>query len=303
MPCLRGTIILLAIASASAIARADSAIDRLAQPVRAQAPEPPPIPPSNTLDIYFDPLLQSYAEVVDDPSLKSTQLGVLPGFRLDYEHVFPKGPSLGSSEVGLGGSFSGLWGRTGYVGTTWDGAPLSGPTDNQILDLEFLASWRVPSPFGDPWRVYGGFAWHSWSRDTRPVGPSGYREQYDWYLLRVGVEYSVYHREPLAVAVDLTATWNVGGTITGYLSDVDPSAGVAKSTLGMGFGARLEVPLRWTLTRLLVLQAVPWFEYLPIGQGAVALSTSPSGFAGTAVQEPTSNTLFFGLLVGPRLAF
>jgi hypothetical protein len=246
----------------------------------------------NSLEGALSMFYYDYGEDLPSPA-KSTEKGWIPGFHLALSH---QGTNLG------------LFARAGTdyssANTTYDGSvidlntmiitPYIGTTHNTMLNAFGnlgITVMSLPSP-PRSFSAYTGIGYRFWHRQVA----GGYRENYAWKYLPVGLRMDYQANSGISGAVDASARFMFGGTIKVFYSDIDPSVRDFSLTLGNRPGWRVEAPVyyqNWSL--------IPWYEYSAIGRSnTVTLFTNGNYYD---VDEPSSTTHQFGLKVGLRTEF
>jgi hypothetical protein len=174
-----------------------------------------------------------------------------------------------------------------YVGATMQGVPVSGPTTGSMTHEELVIGGR--GQLGRSVRLggYFGFDHRTWDRDLRPVGAGGYREQYAWSSLPVGIlaEYAPSSR--LVIVVEgtiLVPTWHGHIQASDLHTDDGRLIDVLRITTVPDFGDRIRINARAALTRSLRLLVSLGLEHQRNIQGPGELVrinrqplTTPSG--------------------------
>jgi hypothetical protein len=180
-----------------------------------------------------------YAESVPAP-LKSQHDAWLPTLR------------LGVDAAALGGhlfaraSFTATYAAMTYDGSTQTGDPLSGHTTGSMTDTELDLGGRFrvgPLVLGG----YAGVAHHTWNRDFSATMPGGYREEFAWNYLPIGLE-AAFAIHDLSVRADAAFLATFPGTNHAYFSDVSTMYADADVPVATGGGFRLRALASYPIT-------------------------------------------------------
>jgi hypothetical protein len=155
-------------------------------------------------------------------------------------HLFARG------ELSLTG------GSMDYEGATQQGMPVTGPTSG-LMTHELLVIGGK-GRIGSHVRLggYVGFDHRTWDRDLRPMGPIlGYREQYAWSSLPVGVVLEYAPTPRIALTVDAAILYpHWFGNL--HLTDMHTTDGRAFDALDLNtttdYGGRIRASAAYALT-------------------------------------------------------
>ncbi len=237
-----------------------------------------------------------YKEDVEPPR-KSTERNAIPGLFLRHSMDFDQ-------KFELENRFELNFGRTFYDGSTQDGAPAEGDTTNQMFVWEILGKYPVSSIV----KPYLGFGLRYWNRDSSG-SEGGYGEKYYILYVPMGVSINAVEKESFSLGVDLSLLWTIGGRISFFLSDADPSLQDTAGSLGMGLGFRAEFPAKIPLSAQWKMRFIPFLQLLSIGEGGQELLRDSSGRpvvqdgSNVLIHEPASQTWLFGIMIGPQWNF
>jgi hypothetical protein len=183
-----------------------------------------------------------YAEEVPLP-LKSKHDAWLPTVR------------LGVDATALGGhlfaraAFTATYASMTYDGSTQTGDALSGHTTGNLTDTELDLGGQFhagPLVLGG----YVGAAHHTWNRDFRATMPGGYREEFTWNYLPVGLEAAVAVHD-LSVRADAAFLMTLPGNDRAYYSDVSTMFADADVPVATGGGVRVRALASYPITAAL----------------------------------------------------
>lgn len=93
------------------------------------------------------------------------------------------------------------------------------------------------------------------------------------------------------------------GKIRVRLSDIDPTLDNKTMKLGSKVGYRLELPFAYRYDSQWSLLLVPWGEYSRIGRSNAVPVTVGGQPSGSAILEPASRTVQYGVNVGILFEF
>lgn len=229
---------------------------------------------------------------------KSTESGVLPTMHIGYR------ASLSNAWIlGLQGAMT--FAKTKYDGTTMDGkTAIQGDTSNEMYNFEVHAGRDFLDGSQYSLVPYLGLGYHHWARDLRGPDASrkgGYRENYRWWYLPVGMRVG-YQSGGFSIALDASLRWNLGGSILANMGDVDSRLDDHRSSLGSALGYRLAMPIAVKVSDGFAIVGTPFYEQTKIGQGDGAELTSKGRSTGIVLAEPESTTHMYGMQLGAHFA-
>lgn len=227
-----------------------------------------------------------YAEELNPP-LKSTEKGLLPGARLEYEFTPPQSSFFGGACADYSPA------STNFDGTTQTGAPVVSKTANRFLSIEALGGY-APHPWVRP---YAGIGYRFWERGDGGVDQQGvvsFREHYSWLFAPVGIRLGGDFGEQWNLIVDASVRFMFAGRITAYLSDINPALNEPSSSLGSRAGYRVRLPLTYRFSPEVGVSVAPWYEYSAIGRGETFAILQSGQTVGTGF-EPASRTHQYGV--------
>lgn len=222
-----------------------------------------------------------------------SERGVLPGLSLGYL-VEPEGAPWFLS-IGV----DGLNGYTAYSGGSIDrSVQVTRPTSDSMIDAEVNAGLTLLRPDRSTRvELYTGIGYHYWRRgDAATVGGVGFfREDYDWWVLPVGMRIERDLGGRLTAALDVEGRFSFAGTLRAHLSQLSSDWSDASVGLGGEPGVRVSLPIELGLGHAIALVASPWFEYSAIGASDLfeVRLTDGSG-SGVYRAEPASRTYQYG---------
>ena len=230
-----------------------------------------------------------YSEKLEDPKLKSDERGVVPGFSMaGLVYLIPEHESLA-----IRGALDFSSGNTTYDGTTQSGDPLPKmKTRNKLFNIESdivgnLVTVRSGSQYI---KGYTGIGYHSWTRDI--AGDAGYREEYSWAYIPLGLRYENTIDNHWGFAVDAS----IRPMVTGNIIIHDSANGNLSMDLGQKPAYRLQVPVNYQIDKRVSFMFMPWMEFSSIGKSNSVdiLFEGRKGF----MYEPDSRTQQFGTMIG-----
>jgi hypothetical protein len=236
-----------------------------------------------------------YQEDVPAPR-KSTESGVLPSAMVSYR--YDTGVSQPLFLARMEGSFAV---STQYEGTDQQGKhAVSGTTPSQFLEVEAeLATPALEVRNRLEARAYAGAGYHYWRRGDQATGSGAYREDYQWPLAIAGALIQTHPFSRLGVDLDMSARWQVMGTMKVFLSEIDGELRDATVDLGNRLGFKAQLPMSYEVFRQTSLVFSPWVEFSSIGQSdPVTVSAVDGSSTGMALREPSSRTIQYGSLLG-----
>ncbi len=249
-----------------------------------------------------------YAEGDEQPSIIIDQhTAELPTARLGVEVTSPLSRFYARASFDLkGGSMT-------YDGATQGGVAVTGPTTGYMTDVEVIAGGRRRVAHALWLAGYFGIGHHTWRRDLRPLGPSGYLEEYAWSYLPVGAVLDIAASRRLTISVDASVQFGIPAGTNLHVSAFPISATQMADPSDIGLaadtGARLRISGNYMLTREMRLIAVAGIETFEIDDGprtALTVNGQPitdSNGNAVAVSEPFSKTTRYTLELGASYAF
>ena len=146
-------------------------------------------------------------------------------------------------------------------------------------------------------RIYGGLGYHLWIRDSSSHS-SGYREDYEWAYLPIGVRLETAGGKEYEFGIDFSIRPTIAGKLNAHLSKFNIQD--AQALLGEVFSSKLEFPITVRSRSSNTVVFTPWLEVISIKQsGRIPFFDSSDSYLGTAV-EPKSLTIQYGLNVNLR---
>jgi hypothetical protein len=238
-----------------------------------------------------------YREFTEQGRLLDRESGHIPGVMFEV--------SRSQSRWELAGKLSYHEGGTTYDGQTNGGVPVTTVTKQRLVDVELRAEYGVADAEVTDARLYAGAAHHAWRRDIQsartalgmPV--SGLLETYRWWQVFFGAKKSLVESGRLGWSVDARIARCIAPTIMVDFAGQNDNVRLA---LGERWGARLALPVHYSMSKSTLLFVEPSLERSALGRSAVVPLTR-SGVVIGAVQEPDSSSNSFGLVVGVRQYF
>ncbi|HAW52860.1 MAG TPA: hypothetical protein DCX54_11125 [Flavobacteriales bacterium] len=234
-----------------------------------------------------------YKEILTPPA-KSTEEEWLTGIHLVYSYKKPEENEPISYRIMVDYAD----GETYYDGSTFDGTPLVGTTDNSFFTGEVNIGYTFQGYLNVT--AYSGIGYRNWKRGDIG-GPGSYSEIYSWGYLPVGVRTDYRLTEKLTGALDISAHYMLNGKIKVLFSEYDPDYNDGKASLGNKMGWKVEAPLQYRISRQWSFIATPWYEYTKIGRGSDFLLTD--GVTPFIAYEPASKTKQYGVNIGFKAHF
>ncbi len=221
----------------------------------------------------------------------------------DYEEFDDLGASLDREEGWLPGAVV----QYAYQADAWlvdagllwlDGeADYSSPaaqsiTEEEILDLELRAGWRLSGPERAPLHLLAGFGYRTWWRNIRSTASAdGVDETYRWGYGLLGLRGARQLDRQTRLIADFAATRTIAPRMKVSFRRVFDDADLDLRAKN-GFRARLT--MERTLRPGMTLSLSPWYEYWQLGRSADEPLLS-GGVPVGSVYEPRSESHNFGI--------
>ncbi len=168
------------------------------------------------------------------------------------------------------------------------GAPVTGTNPISFNTMELSGYFAVT----DFLSLYAAYGMRKWNRFLS--GGTGYREIYTWNYLSLGAQYWMALSPALDFGVDLCLRQPSGGKIKVITSETFSGGEDSTMNLGAKTGYRLALPFIWHVDRVSVTGA-PFYEISKIGQSNVVTNATLAPTPGTGIQEPSSETVQYGV--------
>lgn len=249
-----------------------------------------------------------YAEGDQQPTVVlDSHTAILPTALLAAEVTSPRSRFYARASFGLkDGSMT-------YDGQTQAGTPVTGPTVGHMTDVDVIAGGRGRIANRLWLGGYLGVGHHTWVRDSRPLGVSGYLENYAWSYLPVGVVLDIAVARRVTVSVDaslqLAVQVDTHLDISDYPLSTTMQADPARVGLAADLGDKIQITGSYAITRELRILAVAGVEQFTIGDGPPTPLTyngqpvTDSAGDALGLSEPYSKTTRYEFSAGASYTF
>lgn len=263
----------------------------------AAVPCPPGASARHELELSTSVYQLDYREEIDDPRLKSTEHGPQIGTSLRYRYEPPE------SGIFFHGGIEATASGTTYDGTTVQGVPVTASSQSFILDADVGIDGTLIT-LSPEQRLVGlaGVGYRLWRRGPNDYAGS-YREEYSWVYFPLGIRWELTVSERLAIALETSVRFPVGGRLRAFLSDYDPRLNDETAPLESRAGYRIELPVAMRVPLgaeyQLTFVVAPFVEYQSIGRSPAFPVYGNGAIVGYA-HEPNSRTYLYGARLAIR---
>ena len=233
-----------------------------------------------------------YSEIGDNGNLLNQETGSIPGIALSLDYAIDQWHIVGDIIHHRGG--------VTYVGKTNNGIPITTRTEQSLTQVAMRAEYWPANVTSVNHAVYFGLGFHDQDRNIKPTQTSigapvlGLFETYRWWMGFGGAKLVIYQSDRVNWQLDARLTRTVKPTVT---IDFNGRFDTTRLELGERWGARLELPWKYTLNRNSEINVVPFIENQSLGRSSTAALTS-RGITAGAVNEPRSESRNFGMQIG-----
>ena len=247
----------------------------------------------NEIEIGAAVLNFGYQEFNDSGKLLDREDGNLPGAALRLSRA--RKPWLFADDVSYYG------GDVTHDGQTDTNVPFTSRTGEKIVDMAVRAEYWQATPGGLNYALYAGAGYHRWERDIRPAGAAvnGLFETYQWWFGFLGAKLTLSQSPQVRWLLDARVVRPVNSSIT---VDSHGLYDKVRLDLGEGWGWRLALPWRYSVSQTASLTVEPFAESFDLGRSATVPRTSNGAPAGT-INEPRSETRNYGLVISVSQRF
>ncbi len=189
------------------------------------------------------------------------------------------------------------YGGLDYDGQTWAGTPVSGDTDDWIINCRGVTGFAVYENQALSVTPFTGLAYRYWYDDIKASG--GYQREIQYLYVPVGVEVVGMLPHGWRVAISTEYDLFLCGRVKSYLSDADPGYNDPENDqdFASGYGLRVSAVFKKRISRDRAISIEPFVRYWNIDKSDYATLTYYAAYAGK-VYEPENTSTIYGLKVG-----
>jgi hypothetical protein len=206
--------------------------------------------------------------------------GSMNGFAAAYTFTFADNPTLFRIE----GEY--MYGYLSYDGSTWDGTPISSPTQDNLANVRALMGFQglISSHFN----LIPIFGLGARYLNDYTQGAGGYEREITYFYAPVGLSARVAINDRWKASVSGEYDTFISGTVVSHLGDSNPAYSTVTNNQSSGYGYRVAMGLERSFDTW-SLRAQPYVQYWNIQQSDIQPLTKTQ-----VVYEPTNDSTMYG---------
>ncbi len=245
--------------------------------------------PDLTFGIGFDAMRFYYREFDDNDVVLNTEKGIIPGLvinaAVEWENWY--------TEFNYQYNF----GKVEYDGQTQTGIPVTTNTEEDTVDVNFLAGRYFGNNSQYPSALYAGLGYYYWERNILPIpSVAGLLETYEWSYAIIGGKISLLKSRDNGLLIDVRLRRMLNATMEVDFLGFNNWDNL-ELDLGEEWSLRIGVPYMQPIDKNASFSIEPYLTTWFIGRSADKEITSGGTPVGISAHEPRSETINLGITV------